>query len=422
MNNSGQAKHHIVIVGTGFAGIYAYTTLARNARKEDNIEITVISPEDAFTLIPLIHEVASGLLRPDSVTESLRNTLGSHLREYLEGYATGIDLEEKTIAVQLSEGMAKKYAYDTLVVAMGSTTNYMGIKGAEEHSLPIKTVEDAKMIKNRLLAEFDDAADRVRMGGKASVDVVIVGGGATGVEVAGELSDFMGLLSETYRDVNVPHSITVLDGGASLVKGAPEWMGQAAYAILTKRSNVRVHLNMRVEEVTPEGVKTAERMYSANVTVWAAGVKAQEIDWKPTGAVVVDAKSRRVPVTNTFTLPKYSDVYVIGDQAFVEGAPVPYPMRAQIARKEGKATARNILRKLRGKNQMPFDWNDLGIILTFGEGGGVADLKGVHLRGFPAWAMYRITYLYSFIGTRTRLRTALEWMINLFKMRDLGKV
>jgi NADH:ubiquinone reductase (H+-translocating) len=421
MNHSERKKHHIVIVGTGFAGLYTYTTLAKKARK-DEIEITVISPEDAFTLIPLIHEVASGLLRPDSVTESLRNTLGPHLREYLEGWATAINIEDKTVTVKLSEDIEKDYSYDTLIVAMGSTTNYMGIKGAEEHSLPLKSVEDAKMIKNRVLAEFDEAADRIRTGGSASVDVVIVGGGATGVEVAGELSDFMELLAGTYRDVTVPHSITILDGGPSLVKGAKDWMGRAAYKILTSRSNVRVMLNTRVQEVTADSIKTVDRTYPSKVTIWAAGVKAKEIDWKPAGAVVVDEKSRRVPVTSTFTLQNHPDVYVIGDQAFPFNATCPYPMRAQTARKEGKTTARNILRKLRGQEQIPFDWNDWGIILTFGEGGGVADLKGLRLRGFPAWAIYRITYLYSFIGTRTRLRTALEWMINLFKMRDMGKV
>lgn len=421
MNRSGRKKHHVVIVGTGFAGLYTYTTLAKLVH-EDEIEITVISPEDAFTLIPLVHEVASGLLRPDSVTESLRNTLGPHLREYLEGYATSIDLKDKTVAVKLTEGIAKKYPYDTLVVAMGSTTNYMGIKGAEEHSLPLKTVDDAKLIKNRVLAEFDDAADRIRTGAAASVDIVIVGGGATGVEVAGELADFMELLSETYHDVNVPHRVTIIEGGPSLVKGAPAWMSDAAYRILTRRSNVRVLLTMRVQEVTHDGVKTAERMYPSTITIWAAGVKAQEISWKPKGAVIVDEKSRRVPVTDTFALEHYPDVYVIGDQAFVEDAPVLYPMRAQVARKEGKATAKNIVRKIRGEAQEPFDWNDWGIILTFGEGGGVAELKGVRLRGFLAWAIYRITYLYSFIGTRTRLRTALEWTINFFTTRDLGKV
>ncbi len=422
MNHSGQKKHHVVIVGTGFAGLYTYTTLAKYATKRNNIEITVISPEDAFTLIPLIHEVASGLLRPDSVTESLRNTFGPLVREYLEGRATSVDLEEKTVTVQLTEGLSKKYSYDTLVMAIGSTTNYMGTKGAKEHSLPLKTVEDAKMIKNRVLAEFDDAADRIRTGGSASVDVVIVGGGATGVEVAGELSDFMELLAGTYRDVNVPHSITLLDGGPALVKGAPVWMSSAAYTILTSRTNVRVMLNMRVEEVTADAVKTAGQMYPSNVTIWAAGVKAQEITWEPAGAIAVDERSRRVPVTNIFTLQTYPDVYVIGDQAFSLNATCPYPMRAQVARKEGKATARNILRKIRGQEQKAYEWNDWGIILTFGEGGGAADLKGIRLRGFPAWIIYRITYLYSFIGTRTRLRTGLEWLINLFKTRDMGKV
>jgi NADH dehydrogenase len=423
MNHSGQKKHHVVIVGMGFAGLYTYQTLVEKAKREDGIAVTLVGDSDSFIFTPLIHEVATGLLRPDSVVQPLRGTIGPLVHEFLEGRVTRVDLEKKTVMVNLTEGVSKEYPYDTLVMAAGSTTNYMNVPGAEEHSLPLKTLEDAKNIKNKLLAEFDDAADRIRAGGKASVDIVVVGGGATGVEVAGELSDFLELLSTTYCDVKVPHGITLLDGGPELVKGAHPWMSRKAKQILTSRPNVTVLLNMRVNEVSKDGVKTPETMLPSTMTIWTAGVKAVEIEWRPEGRVLPDERSRRLPVTHTLSMQSFPDVYVLGDQALACAETCPYPMRAQIAAKQGEATGANILRKLRGQEQQTFAWRDKGFILSLGEGGGVAELLGkLHFSGFIAWAIYRIAYLNALVGGRAKLRTALEWLINLFKARDMGKV
>ncbi|MBP9771575.1 MAG: FAD-dependent oxidoreductase [Candidatus Pacebacteria bacterium] len=420
MNHQAHKKHHLAIVGMGFAGLHAYLTLIKKTKERDNIDVTIISAEDSFTFIPMIHEVATGLLRPDSIVDPLRNVIGPWMREYVEGRATAIDLEKKEVHVALPDGLTSVIPYDTVIVATGSVTNFMNVSGAERYSYQLKTLEDAKLIKNKILGEFEDAADRTRAGQKPSVDVVVVGGGASGVEVAGELSDFMEVLSNTFCDVKVAHSITLLDGGAALVKGAHAWISQKAYDILTKRSNVRVRLNMRVLEVTEHGVKTQEAMVPSTLTIWTAGVKASELEWKP--ARVVDEKSRRIPVTSMLSLQGHDDVYVLGDQALAYDAACPYPMRAQIAVMQGKATAQNILRKLRGEEQIPFEWNDKGFILSLGEGGAVAEVLGIHFSGPFAWWVYRTAYLFSLVGVRAKLRTALEWTINLFKKRDLGKV
>jgi NADH dehydrogenase len=422
MSRHEQKKHHVVIVGMGFAGLYAYQTLVKKARPSDCLEVTIISSFDSFTFIPMIHEVATGLLRPDSVVYPLRGSVGPLVREFLEGYATAVDLENKKVTIQLTEGIAKDYAYDTLIMGIGSVTNFFGTKGAEEFAFQLKSLDDARLLKNKMLAEFDDAADHLRAGRRASVDVVVVGGGATGVELTGELSDFMELLSGTFNDVKVPHSITLLDGGPALVKGAHPWISEKAHKILMSRPNVEVLLNMHVGEVTEEGVKTADAMIPSTLTVWTAGVKAAELEWSPSGSVVPDEKTRRIPVDNILRLPEHGDVYVLGDQAFACDVTCPYPMRAQIAVRQGKATARNIIRTVRGEELEPFEWDDRGFILSLGEGGAVAEVLGIHFSGPFAWAVYRIAYLLALVGLRAKLRTALEWTINLFKTRDMGKI
>jgi NADH:ubiquinone reductase (H+-translocating) len=422
MNRPRKKKHHIIIVGMGFAGLHAYLEFAKTARPDDDIEITLVSPSDSFTFIPMIHEVATGLLRPDSVVYPLRGAVGPYVREFLQGTATAIDLESKKVTVRLENDVDKDYGYDTLILGLGSTTNFFGTPGAEEHALTLKSLDDAKNIKNRALAQFDNAADHLRAGRSAEVNVVVVGGGATGVELTGELSDFMELLSKAYGDVQVPHSITLLDGGPALVKGSHVWISQRAQRILENRPNVHVMLNMRVGEVTKDGVKTQDKMIPSTLTIWTAGVKAAEIAWNPSSAVTLDERSRRIPVDSWLRLQKHEDVYVLGDQAFGCDVTCPYPQRAQIAVRQGKATAKNILRSIRGGQQIPFEWHDRGFILSLGEGGAVAEVMGMHFSGPLAWWIYRTAYLFSLVGARAKLRTALEWTINLFKKRDLGKI
>lgn len=422
MTEQSHKKHHVVIVGMGFAGLNAYLTLVKKAHPSDGIEVTIVSASDSFTFIPMIHEVATGLLRPDSVVDPLRNTIGPLVREFLEGLVTAVDRDAKKVTVALTQGISKEYSYDTLIMAIGSTTNFFGTKGAREHALQLKSLDDARLIKNSVLGQFDDAADHLRAGRKASVDVVIVGGGATGVELTGELSDFMELLSETFGDIKVPHSITLVDGGPLLVKGSHAWISRTAYNILVRRPNVKVMLGMRVEEVTSGGVKANGSMIPSTLTMWTAGVKAAEVAWVGTGAVSVDEKSRRIPVDETLRLQGRSDVYILGDQAYACGATCPYPMRAQIAVRQGRATAHNILRSVRGGEPLPFEWRDRGFILSLGEGGAVAEVLGIRFSGPLAWWVYRTAYLVSLVGIRAKLRTALEWTINLFKKRDLGRI
>ncbi|MCR4274832.1 MAG: FAD-dependent oxidoreductase [Candidatus Campbellbacteria bacterium] len=415
-------KKHIIIVGMGFAGLHAYLTLTRILRASDNIEITIVSATDSFTFIPMIHEVATGLLRPDSITYSLRNMVGPYIREFLEGCVTAVDLNTKQVTVALTEGISKNYSYDTLIMGIGSTTNFFNTQGAEEYALQLKSLDDAKHLKNKILSAFDDSADHLRIGKSAEVNVVVVGGGATGVELTGELSDFMELLSTTYSDVRVPHSITLLDGNDVLVKGAHTWISAKAQKILEHRPNVKVMLNTHVEKVTAQGVATHGALIPSTLTIWTAGVKASEVAWLPAGAVVVDERSRRIPVDGILRLSQYSDVYVLGDQALVRSTACQYPMRAQIAMKQGIATARNIVRTIRGETVVPFEWDDKGFILSLGEGGAVAEVRGVRFSGPLAWWVYRTAYLFTLVGIRAKLRTALEWTINLFTKRDISRI
>jgi len=428
-----ESPRRIVIVGAGFAGLYAYLALHKQFHNTGKVAITLINETDQFVFVPMLHEVATGTLTPASITTPLRSIPHCCLERFIEGRAEHVHLEEKNVSVlhrphDLSEsaGIRIHVPYDYLVLATGSTTNFFGVPGAAEHALPLKTIADAAQIKNRIIELFERAEGEPN--GTKHTDIlrtVIVGGGPTGVELAGELADLLNEeLTHAFPKIAPRAEIVVLDRNEVFLKEVGPWFSEKAREILGEKGRVSFRGNTGVTRVTPEGVETTGGVISAGMVVWAAGVAAH--DPMPSAApnVVRDEKRGRVRVNEFLHLSAYPEVFVAGDLAWAEDLETrqPYPMRAQFAVREGRTVGENIARLIRGEPLRAFEWNEHGFILSLGKGGALAKIFGVRLSGIVAWVMYRAAYIFSSFGARAKMRMSLEWLLNLFLPRDISKL
>ena len=429
----------IVILGAGFGGVHAFAELHKQFHKTEEVDITIINDGDRFIFTPLIHEVATGTLLPAGVMEPLRTLPGCCLDRFIDGRAHAIDFDKQTVTVQHNRLMDmpeshghipardnETVEYDYLILGLGSETNFFDIPGAEEHSLQLKDLKDARRMKNNIIESFEKAStmdDPDQQ--KAALTFAVVGGGPTGVEIAGELADFLnGELGDAFKDVKDLARIVIIDRGDRLLKMVDPWFGKKAHAILEKKADVYHMYETSVTGVTANGVDTDKGFVHAHTVIWSAGVRARSLDFTHTKDIAFEDRTRRLKVDRSLHLVSYDTAFVIGDQAWVCDieSGQPYPMRAQFASREGSMAAKNIAHHLRGEKLEPFHWKDRGFIVSLGKGGGLASAFGIKFTGVFAWFVYRTVYLMSLISWRSRLRTALEWTLNIFLPRDISKL
>jgi NADH dehydrogenase len=418
-------KKHIVIAGMGFAGINAYEALQRNLSESDNCEITAINATDSFVFLPMIHEVATGGLPPNAITQPLRQLTHRFVRDVIEGVVQAIDCDARTVRVARAEGFTDVISYDYLILAIGSTTHYFGVPGAQEHALSLGTLPDARRIRDRVLDMFDRADAAYDEGiQKDLVRFVIGGGGPTGVELAGELADLMcHELTDAFPHLTPHGEIVIIDRNDAVMKG-DAWFSQKTAEILSKKRSIKIMTSTSVLEVTENGVKTDKGFIEAQTVIWCAGVHARELPITATQGLMRDEKNHRITVTPELSLPKYPEAYVVGDHALILNATTghPYDMRAQFAVRQGRTAARNIIAAVRGGRREPFVWQEKGFIISLGKRGALAEVYGFKFSGFFAWVIFHGAYLEGIIGVRATLRTALEWFLNLCTPRDISRV
>jgi NADH dehydrogenase len=416
------ARRRILILGAGFAGIATARGLERRLRP-DEAEITVVG-RDNFTLFtPMLPEVSAGGLETRHIVTPVRAQL--RRARYVLGDVVAIDLDARAVDVRHSiTGAEQRLAYDQLVLALGSVTSTFGIPGVAEHALPLKTLEDAERLRNRVIASLEladvtsDPAERARL-----LTYVIVGGGYTGVEAAGELIDLFSSITTFYASIAPTDvRIVLIEAGTSLLAGLPPAMGKYTAKNLSSRG-IRLIIGDGVTSLDDRAICLASGTTIPTATVlWSAGVR-------PTSALkdlpIRHARNGGIIVGRDMSVPGRPGVWALGDCAWIPMAAADewYPMTAQHAIREGPALARNIAATLHGRPTAPFDYTALGTMASLGAHRGVAALpNGTVLTGFLAWFLWRTYYLSRLPGLDRKVRVALDWLLGLIFPRDIAEL
>ena len=400
-----KSNPRVVIVGAGFGGLVAARTLAR-----DPVQITLIDRQNFHTFQPLLYQVATAGLSPGEIAAPIRWILRSRRNiEVLMSEVQDFDLARRV--VKLPDG---EIPYDYLVVASGASHAYFGHDEWEPLAPGLKTIEDALEIRRRVLLAFE-LAERQANSEKKQVQLnfVVVGGGPTGVELAGTLAEIARrALTNEFRTIDPRKTrIVLLEGGPRILPAYPEDLSRSAEEQL-RRLGVEVHTSAMVTNVTPGAVHMGETQLPAAAIIWAAGVAASPLG-KKLGAPV--DRAGRVAVNPDLSLPGHPEIFVIGDLATLKDENGKLlPGVAPVAMQEGKATAHNIAAELRGEPRKNFHYFNKGSLATIGRAAAVAEFGKIHISGFLAWLAWLFIHVFFLIGFRNRIIVLVQWAWSYF--------
>jgi NADH:ubiquinone reductase (H+-translocating) len=401
-------RPRVVIVGGGFAGLHAAKGLARLA-----VDVTVVDRRNHYTFQPLLYQVALAVLSPADIAQPIRSILHRQRNtQVLMEEVVGID----AAARQISLGSSAKLAYDYLVLATGATHSYFGRDDWAEFAPGLKTIENATEIRRRVLLAFELAERQmVEHGWHPPLNFVVIGGGPTGVELAGAISDIAQLyMRRDFRHIDPAKSrVLLLEGSPRVLAAYPEDLSAKAEAALG-RLGVEVHTQTHVTGVGPGWVEFGGQRLDAVVTLWAAGVEAS-----PLGKMLGASLDRRgcVVVDDRLNPPGMAEVFVLGDLAHLEQDGHPIPGVAQPAMQMGDHVAKLIAADLAGKPRPAFRYFDKGDMATIGRMDAVARLAWpfkAHWSGFPAWAAWLSVHIFFLIGFRNRVSVFAAWIWTYF--------
>lgn len=391
---------HVIIVGAGFGGLNAARSLARYP-----VHITVIDRKNHHTFQPLLYQVATAGLSPGEIATPIRWTLSKYSNvEVLLEEVQGFDLERRVVLTS-----EKEMSYDYLIVAAGASHAYFGHEEWAPLAPGLKTIEDALEIRRRVLLAFELAEKRVaETGAQFTLNFVVVGGGPTGVELAGTLAEIAEhVLVHEYRHVD-PRSahILLVEGGPRVLAAYPEDLSRSAEEQL-RRLGVEVHTSTVVTGMEPGFITAGAARIPAAVTLWAAGVAASPLGRKLGEPV---DRAGRVIVHRDLSLPGHPEVFVIGDLAAAKDKNGKMlPGVAPVAIQEGKYVAKVIGQTLRREPHHEFHYLDKGSLATIGRAAGVAQFGKIHISGIIAWLAWLFIHVFFLIGFRNRILVMLQW-------------
>ncbi len=403
--SNGKPVPQVVIIGAGFAGLNAALKLARYP-----VRITLLDRRNHHNFQPLLYQVATGGLSPAEIATPIRWIMrGRRNIEVLLGEVEDFDLARHV--VKLAD---RELAYDYLIVAAGASHAYFGHDEWEPLAPGLKTIEDALEIRRRVLLAFELAERQAASNGaQVQLNFVIVGGGPTGVELAGTLSEIAHhALTGEFNFIDPKHTrIVLLEGGPRVLPTYPEDLSRSAEDQL-RALGVEVHTSTMVTGVESAAVYMGATRLPAAVILWAAGVAASPLG-KKLGAPV--DRAGRVLVNGDLSIPGHSEVFVIGDLAALkDGNGQLVPGVAPAAIQEGKATARNIARDLQGKPRQDFHYVNKGSLATIGRAAAIAQFGRIHISGFVAWLSWLFVHVFFLIGFRNRVLVLIQWAWSYF--------
>jgi len=396
---------HVVILGCGFGGLFAARALARAP-----VRVTVLDRTNHHLFQPLLYQVATAGLSAPAVAAPIRQILGGQ-RNTTVFYGDAERIDVPRCAVMLADG--GEIAYDRLIVATGAANNYFGNDGWQAHAPSLKTLEDAYEIRRRVLLAFERAEREVDPARQQELlTFVIVGGGPTGVELAGTLAEIARrTLRDQFRTIDPARArIVLLEAGPTILASFPAPLRDAARSSL-RALGIEVREHTAVTSVDAHGVTAGNERIVAGTVIWAAGVAASRL---VTTLGVPHDRAGRVLVEADLSIPGHPEVFVVGDAAFFEQEGKPLPGVAQTAMQGGVHAARMILCHERGEPTTRFVYHDKGSMAIVGRGSAVADLGWVRFAGPLAWLSWLFLHIFMLIGFRNRAVVLLQWAVSYF--------
>jgi NADH dehydrogenase len=399
-------RPEVVIVGGGFGGLYAARALRGAA-----VHVTIVDRRNHHLFQPLLYQVATAALNPADIAAPIRSVFrGRRNVSVLLAEAAGVDLAAKRLV--LADG---ELPYDYLVLATGATHSYFGHDEWASFAPGLKTIEDALEIRRRVLLAYE-MAERDPEHRRERLTFVIIGGGPTGVELAGALAEISRqALSREFQHIDPSHArIILIEGVPRVLPSYPDTLSAKARTQL-ERLGVDVWTGARVTGIDATGVTLGHERILARTVLWAAGVAASPLA-KSLGLPL--DRAGRVRVDPTLAVPARNDVFVVGDLAIVEQDGKPVPGVAPAAIQMGRHAARNILRAIAGQPLQLFRYRNKGSFATIGRGKAVGEMAGgVKLSGFPAWLAWLAIHIFFLIGFRNRVLVIFQWAYSYVTFR-----
>jgi NADH:ubiquinone reductase (H+-translocating) len=395
---------HVVVIGAGFAGLYAVRKLLEDSR----VRVTLVDRNNYHLFVPLVYQVAIAGLESSDIAHPARDIIRRHPRaSFVMGEVEQIDRKRQTITVDDEE-----MPYDYLIVATGSKTNTLGVDGVEEHAIGLKNLHDALRVRDRILSACEEAsllADPVQI--KPLLTFLVVGGGPTGVELAGSLGEIRRrILPRYYPEIDRSlYRVVLIESSERVLAMLSEKSSGYAEQSL-QQFGVELRLGTRVSEVTPHGVHTEDGEFiEAFTTIWAAGVTGAPID-----GAGQPGRGGRIPTKPTLQMEDDPRVYIIGDlNGYIPPrTDSPLPQVAPMATQQGEHAARNILRAVSGKRLKRFKYRDRGTMVTVGRRRAVVERGPLKFTGFLAWFAWFAVHLMKLTGGRNRARVFMNWAYN----------
>jgi len=412
-----EKRYRIVVVGCGFGGISAINRLGELVGGDPRFDVLIVDQHNYHLFYPLLYQVATGGVEPGTIAYPARVIAREHGFRFEEATARAVDVLAKRLETDVGP-----IEYDALILAPGSVVNFFGMQDAEENAMTLKSIPDGMELRNQVVECFERASlesdPEVR---RALLTFAIVGGGATGVEYAGSLSDMIyGALLKNYPAIgeNEPR-LLMIEAKDRLLAGWNSEMSEIAERRL-REEKIDVRLNTAVSHVSEDGLTfgNGETIKCATV-VWSAGVRAEPLVNSLPGD---KGRDGRIRVNDTLELPDYPGVFIVGDAAAftMPGESRPLPPTAPVAMSEGAQAGENAVRRLVQRPLRSLHYRSRGDLVSLGRGTAAADIFGRVFDGAIGWVLRRAVYLVNLIGFRNRVLVVMDWAFVTFHQRVIG--
>ncbi|MDQ0455595.1 NAD(P)/FAD-dependent oxidoreductase [Rhizobium paknamense] len=398
-----QGRSHVVIIGGGFGGL----ACARELGNRD-VDVTLIDRRNHNLFQPLLYQVATAALSPADIAEPIRRTLGRYRNvKVLLGEVHGVDAASRTVSFDGGRWIS----YDYLVIATGSEYNYFGHEDWRPLAPGLKTIHEARLLRQRLLLAFEKAersTDREEQ--KALLTSVVIGGGPTGVEMAGAISELgQAVLKQDFRQIDASlFRVLLVEAGPKLLAAFPETLTDYAKNTL-ENMGVQIRLGASVSQISPNAVQIGEKSVRAGCIVWAAGIRpSPAAQWLGLETVA----RGRIPVDMHLSVVDCPDVYALGDTSqFLDEHGKPVPALAQVAKQQGRYLGRSLLKRMAGEAEVkPFRFHNRGNTAVIGRHAAVFDFGRWQMKGRLAWFLWAVVHVLLLVNFEKRILVSLQWM------------